>query len=249
MISDILTVSREFMDEFAISHEVRRPITKIVIEEITKWITSGKYKPGDALPSENELAKIFNVSKPSIRESLKSLVAFGAIEINHGRPPTVCLMNSVPLVNFFHLAVTAESGGMKEAIELRRGLEIQSTLIAAQRATKEDISVLGGIIDQLNANKAHTELWVPCHVEFHNALAKATHNRFYTFLQEALRETIDKTNRMIIAAQPKRDPEIAFQRHLAIFEAVKAHDQKLARRAIEEHFNAVDLVVETQMKT
>jgi GntR family transcriptional regulator, transcriptional repressor for pyruvate dehydrogenase complex len=226
-------------------HEPRRPITQVITEEVTSWITSGRYKPGDSLPPEGELARIFNVSKPSVREALKNLVAFGAVEISHGRPPTVRSMNSAPLTNFFHLAITAESGGIKEAIELRRGLEIQSTLLAAKRATDEDIVELGRILDLLDKAKNDRELWVPTHVEFHQTIVKSAHNRFYSFLQEALKATIETTIRELIAAQPKRDVESTFKRHVAIFEALKARDTALAGQAVVEHFDAVDRVLLT----
>jgi GntR family transcriptional regulator, transcriptional repressor for pyruvate dehydrogenase complex len=226
-------------------HEARKPVTQIITEEVTAWITTGRYKPGDSLPPEGELARMFNVSKPSVREALKNLVAFGAVEISHGRPPTVRSMNSAPLANFFHLAVTAESGGIKEAMELRRGLETQSTLLAVQRATDDDIRELGNILIELEKGNTDIELWVPAHVAFHQAIVKAAHNRFYSFLQEALKATIESTIRRLIAAQPKRDPEQVFMRHVAIYEAIKARDVALAAAAIDTHFDAIDRVLTT----
>ncbi len=43
-----------------------------VVNEINKAILSGKYKTGEALPSETELARQFGVSRPVIRESIKA---------------------------------------------------------------------------------------------------------------------------------------------------------------------------------
>lgn len=227
--------------------EPRKPVTQLVADEITSWITSGRYRPGDHLPPEGELAKQFGVSKPSVRESLRQLVAFGAIEITHGRPPTVKAMNSEPLINFFHLAVTPESGGLKEAVELRRALEAQSVLLATQRATKEDLAQLDAIVKRLDIHKADFAKWVPEHVDFHLALVKASHNRFFSFLVDALKDTIEKTNRMILAAQPNRNPDQAFARHLAIYEAVRSRDVEKARAAIEKHFEAVDKVLASSL--
>ena len=231
------------MNTLSEAFEPRRPVTQAITEEITSWISSGKYKPGDYLPAEGELAKHFNVSKPSVRESLKHLHAIGAVEISHGRPAAVRAMTSMPLVNFFHLAVTAESGGMREAIELRKGLEVQSILLAAERATDDDIAELQALLGQLDTHKANLAEWVPIHVRFHEALVRAAHNRFYTFLQDALRETIEKTNREILANNPRRDPDKSYAYHVALFEAIKKHDVKKARLAIEAHFQAVDAVL------
>jgi GntR family transcriptional regulator, transcriptional repressor for pyruvate dehydrogenase complex len=227
--------------------ESRRPVTHAVIEEITLWITSGKYKPGEHLPSEGDLAKFFTVSKPSIRESLRQLEAFGVLEISHGRPPTVKTVSSVPLVSFFHLAVTNESDSLREAVELRRGLEIQSVLLASERATEGDICLLQKHIEMLDTVKADKEAWIKPHVAFHVALVSASHNRFFAFLQDALGETIERTDRQIIEANSQRDPVVTFKRHLAIFDAVKNHDPIAARKAVESHFNAVDVVLSAQL--
>ncbi len=235
------------METLAVAQEPRRSLTQQVTQEITAWITTGRYTAGDQLPPEAELARLFNVSKPSVREALKNLVAIGAIEVSHGKPPMVSKMNSVPLVNFFHLAVNAADESLREAIELRRGLEIESMLLATERATPEDIDRLGKLIDTLGRHKADYELWVPAHVEFHAALVAASHNRFYTFLQDALKATIERINRHIIAAQPARDPEVSLRRHVDLFEAVKSGKRARAREAIERHFDAVDAVVNATM--
>lgn len=223
--------------------EPRRSLTDTITDTITGWITSGRYKAGDHLPSEGELARQFNVSKPSVRESLRYLVASGAVEIAHGKPAMVREMNSVPLVNFFHLAVSTEDSGLREAIELRRGLEIESALLATERATPEDIAELGRLIALLDKYKSKPEQWVPAHVAFHQALVRAAHNRFYSFLQDALKETLERTNRHILKVNPKRDPQVAFQRHLDLFEAIKSGKRNNTRRAIESHFDAVDAVL------
>jgi GntR family transcriptional repressor for pyruvate dehydrogenase complex len=223
--------------------EPRKPVTQLITDRITSWITSGRYKPGDHLPSEGDLAKQLGVSKPSVRESLRQLVAFGVVEITHGRPPTVRNLSSAPLISFFHLAVSEEQEGLREAIELRRALEAQSVLLATVRATDEEIEQLGQIIERLSTCKDDYEKWVPEHVGFHLALVKASHNRFFSFLVDALQETIEKTNRMILAAQPNRNAEIAFTRHVAIYQAVKSRDLEKAKKAVEEHFEAVDKVL------
>jgi GntR family transcriptional repressor for pyruvate dehydrogenase complex len=223
--------------------EPRRSLTETITSEITQWITSGRYRPGDHLPPEGELARVFNVSKPSVRESLKHLVAIGAVEIAHGKPPTVRAVNSVPLVNFFHLAVSSDETGLREAVELRRGLEIESALLATERATPEDIAELGRLVELLDQYKDDPEHWVPTHVAFHVALVRASHNRFYAFLQDALRDSLERTNRQILKVNPKRDPQLAFQRHLDLFEAIKSGKRANTRKAIESHFDAVDAVL------
>ncbi len=225
-------------------HEPRRTLSSTITDEITGWITSGRYAPGSHLPAEAELARMFGVSKPSVREALRQLVAIGALEIMHGKPARVLAMNAMPLVNFFNMALSSQPSTLHEAVELRRGLEVESALLACERATGEDIARLGVLIEQLDRCKSDYAVWVPTHVAFHVALVMASHNRFYAFLQDALRSTIEEVNQRIIAAQPNRDPQLSFQRHLDLFEAIKSGRREQVRAAIDMHFAAVDAVLQ-----
>lgn len=49
----------------------------MVKEQITEWITSGKVKPGEKIHSENELVKMFGVSRHTIRQAIGDLVHEG----------------------------------------------------------------------------------------------------------------------------------------------------------------------------
>ncbi|WHY68923.1 GntR family transcriptional regulator [Neobacillus sp. SuZ13] len=56
----------------------------IVKEKITDWITSGKVKPGEKIYSENELVKIFGVSRHTIRQAVGDLVHEGLLYREQG---------------------------------------------------------------------------------------------------------------------------------------------------------------------
>ena len=52
-------------------------ISTKIVEQIKSLINEGDLKPGDALPPERELVKVFNVSRASLREALNSLTGMG----------------------------------------------------------------------------------------------------------------------------------------------------------------------------
>ncbi len=128
-------------------------------------------------------------------------------------------------------------------MELRRGLEIESALLATERATPADIAELARLIGLLDQYKCAPEQWVPAHVEFHAALVRAAHNRFYSLLQEALKDTLERTNRQLLKIHPNRDPEVAYRRHVELFEAIKSGQRAITRKVIESHFDAIDAVL------
>ncbi len=59
-------------------------ITQQIIHQIHTAIIAGKLTPGDRLPFENDLIKQFQISKQTIRESLRALEHMGLIETRKG---------------------------------------------------------------------------------------------------------------------------------------------------------------------
>ena len=54
------------------------------VEQIRTLIAGGQLKPGDKLPSENQLSKMLEVSRSSVREALRALESKGIITVKSG---------------------------------------------------------------------------------------------------------------------------------------------------------------------
>ena len=61
------------------------PLHTQLTEELEKSIMAGKYKPGDMIPSENELAALHNISRPTVRQAFSDLVAKGLLNKVKGK--------------------------------------------------------------------------------------------------------------------------------------------------------------------
>ena len=65
---------------------IERPkLRDVVADRLKTFILEGDLKPGDRLPTEAELATRFGVSRPSLREAIKSLEFLGIVEARRGR--------------------------------------------------------------------------------------------------------------------------------------------------------------------
>ena len=73
----------------ALQPVTRRSVPDEVFEQITADVLSGEMQPGEALPSERQLAEVLGVSRPAVREGLKRLSAAGLVEVRHGGVTTV----------------------------------------------------------------------------------------------------------------------------------------------------------------
>ena len=59
-------------------------VGQMVFDQMQELLIRGEWKPGDRLPSENELADMFNVSRITIRQALQKLSVLGLVETRFG---------------------------------------------------------------------------------------------------------------------------------------------------------------------
>ncbi len=65
--------------------ETSIPLYQKLIRDLKKQVDEGKYKKGDLLPSENELCRAYNTTRPTVRQALKELSGMGYIVRHHGK--------------------------------------------------------------------------------------------------------------------------------------------------------------------
>lgn len=71
-------------------NKTTKPIYQLLIDDLKKSIVSGRYKPGDLLPSENDLSREYNTTRVTVRQALKELTNMGYIFRQHGKGSIVC---------------------------------------------------------------------------------------------------------------------------------------------------------------
>src|SRR6478609_5532185 len=74
------------------------------VEELER-IALDELRPGEALPSEGELARMLSISRLTVREAVRSLEARGLVELRKGRRPTVREPNGALAGDYFRIAV------------------------------------------------------------------------------------------------------------------------------------------------
>jgi GntR family transcriptional repressor for pyruvate dehydrogenase complex len=215
-------------------------VTQFVIDRVAERV----FRPGDSLPSESDLAKRLNVSKPVVREALGRLSALGIVQIQQGKPTTVQGLSVAPLDQFLRLAVRVTDNGLREAVELRRAIEVEVAGLAAERATPLQIEPVQAAVDKMRDNiDGDFERWLQGDFAFHVALARCSGNALLEHLVNALAETIKFTQRALGIQRDLRDPAATVARHQAIVDALNAHDPVAARLAMVTHFAVSDAVI------
>ena len=156
-----------------------------VANSIEQMIMSEKFNVGDKLPSENELSRSFAVSRNVIREALKSLKERGLIEIKTGKGAYVV----VPKFDMFNALLNRINSMNKvsyyDLLDLRYVLETNAAGLAAERANEEDLVRIDKLLVKMEKSKSAAQ-WAYNDIEFHVAIAEATHNVLYSSIMCAI---------------------------------------------------------------
>lgn len=148
------------------------------------------------LPGQNELASQMGVSVVVVREALARLKAQGLLESRQGAGVFVTALPGSP-THVFKVAPLAEGDRrrLSDVFEVRCTIEVAAAELAAKRRDGADVLRCTEALKQLKAALASGEDAVAEDLEFHLAIAKASHNEFYPELLRHLHETLTEAIR------------------------------------------------------
>jgi DNA-binding FadR family transcriptional regulator len=195
-------------------------------------IVSGRLEPGDKLPSERELGELFGVSRPVVREAVRSLTAKGLLADNPRRGHVVQALGRETVTESLTLYLRGQRLDYGKLMEVRVLIEVENAGLAAERASAEQIA-------GLRLAAARLELGLPAEdaalvdTEFHRAIATATDNAFLEVVIDSIREVL------LTAQLPTLSDEGIVRQvrdaHDAIIDRIAAGDADGARQAMREH--------------
>lgn len=200
--------------------------------------------PGDALPSTAELARQFEVSRPVIREALKSLQGRGMIDISNGKSAVVKPITGDMLRVFFQRAIAQERETLVELLEVRRGIEIQCALLAAERRTDEELTQMQAIVGQMAAQLGSPAAYAELDYQLHLQIAAATHNNMMFYLIESIREVSKDTIREGLRHRLTTEQFMKVQNaHESLVHQIAVQSPQGAAQAMAAHFDDAIQVV------
>ena len=209
-----------------------RRLSLEVANRIKELIRNEKLKPGDKLPNEMQLAELFGVSRPTVREAVKSLVSQNIIEIQRGKGTFVSKTPGI-VSDPLGLDFVVDEDLHLSLIEARLLIEPGVARLAAERGTPADIDRIGKYLyDMKNIVDRH-EVGMGTELEFHRSIAEGTENPVIMRLVPIIMDAIIKTYRD--APRTSEDHRQALLEHTAIFNAIKMRDKHGAYMAMQNH--------------
>ncbi|WP_270563323.1 FadR/GntR family transcriptional regulator [Clostridium beijerinckii] len=210
-----------------------KSLSESVADDILAMITiDKKFNIGDKLPNENELSTELKVSRTTLREAIRILVAHNILEIRRGKGTFVSeiknITESMGLEN-----LSTQKLDVKDLYEMRLIFEPETAYYAAKRATDKELERIlyyGRLEEEMILNNEdRTEV----ERSFHKSIAKATHNEFMNKLMPILYKAID--NGVILSDENKLILQNTLNDHRMIMEFLEARDAEGAKTAMKIH--------------
>lgn len=202
-----------------------------------KDIETGRTTPGSRLPTEKELTETFNVSRTVIREAISRLQSDGLVVARQGAGIFIADPKEVARSFRLGLVDAEKQTSIREAYELRIGIESEASALAAQRRTKSDIVHLEKTLDRLLESADHFDRGVEADVTFHHLIAQISKNkamlRFQEFLTSMLVESVKMARDN--SARQQGMTESVNEEHVKIFDAIAEGNPDDARQYSRLH--------------
>jgi len=213
-----------------------------VATSILERIVAGEFKPGDKLPSERELGDQFGVSRTVVREAVRGLTGRGVISVRAGSGLRVAVVDPASVSESLTLLLRSNRAfDYHHVHEVRAMLEVQMAGAAAERATADDVASARRAAEAME-NARGVEQAAQRDLDFHRAIAQATHNPLYLVLHDAIGDALIEVRR---ANHARGGGAEAVESHRAIVHGIAAHDREGAEAAMRRHLAAVERLWET----
>ena len=214
-----------------------KKVSSQIADQIRASILSGEFAPGDKLPPERELAEMFGVSRPSVREALNILASSGLVMSYQGGGTVVQSLVESSTGSPLSALIEAEQERALDVIEVRKGMEAWTSYYAAQRALPEDVRKLEKLLAEMERNLDGMKSSQDLDANFHIVIAQATHNIVWLHLMQSIFDAMKEFQRGVWRAVylTAEDHRQLFAHHRAVYEAIRDRDAERARDAMLAH--------------
>tara|TARA_R110002167_G_scaffold57140_5_gene161985 strand:+ start:5433 stop:6167 length:735 start_codon:yes stop_codon:yes gene_type:complete len=216
---------------------VTQSLAKQIAENLRAAILDGRLQINERLPTEEELATRFSVSRPTIREALKRLAAQNLVRSRRGptggtfitRPTEEELRTT--LTNATTLMVTLGEFDIEAITEARRELEKLCLRLAITRRTDQQLQLLAQEID-LQQQPISDEAFCASDIRFHRTIVDATANPVLKFNMVSVIEALQPLMNMI--ANRSRERQVIINYHQQLLQSLIVQDLTQAQHCLDQ---------------
>lgn len=187
------------------------------VERLRKAIITGMFQPGERL-SETRLCQMLGISRPSVREALRSLEASKLITIVPNRGPHIPILNRCAAEDLY---------------SVRALLEGEACALCAEKRSSADIATMRDALQRFESETGNTVGLLSTTTEFYDRILSACGN---SIIREILLGLHDRVNllRVQTMSTPGRSNQ-SYAEMKAMLNAIEKADSEAARAAAIHH--------------
>lgn len=204
-------------------------VTDGVFQYLQEGITSGRWKPGDKLPSEAELCRELSASRVSVRNAIGRLAGLGLAQSLQGKGTFV---RTPPASGLLNTTLYLPSTDRLNVFEFRKIIESESAALAAIRATSADVQAMEESIVQMESGSSDPDV-AGQDLTFHQLIAQASGNEIILQVFQAMRSIYSRMFEENVALLGR----VGSEHHRRILLAIQTRDMQTARQCMLEHLD------------
>ncbi len=212
--------------------EVARRIERLINDEM---------QPGDRLPPERQLAEMFQVSRGSIRDAIRTLETMGMVTARQGAGTVVREISADSVIIPLSSALMRQRKLASELLDVRKIIEPPLAARAALHATPEEIAEMEDILRRQEQKVRRGELAVEEDSEFHYSIALAADNSVVLRVLDVLMDLLRETRKRSLQVNGRLQKSYAG--HQRVLAALKKGDAAAAEQAMRRHIEDIEEIV------
>lgn len=223
---------------------IDRPrLSTSIVDQILEGVQSGAFPPGRALPAERLLAARLGVSRSSVREAIRILEHAGILDVRTGSGTYVVDTGSSKVAALRAQAVISGEHSPLDVMAARRAVEPACAQVAALQHLERDLDLIRETVATQDRLVTEGEDAATADLDFHLAIASATHNPVLLLLVERLVEIMRRRPWSDLKHSSRENPAGArrdVRQHSAILAAIERGDEAGAAKAMRTHLASVE---------
>ena len=212
----------------------KQSVAEQIYEQLRAKIVSGELRPGNQLPTETELCRMYQVSRTSVRQALTKLSTLGLVEARVGGGTFVREADGSRVLDGLILHTFLSERSLAEIVEFRHLMEPAVTRLACRKASDEDIRELCRIYRSMETAEKQLEEFAKLDFQFHMTIARISRNPYVIKAYEAMGEILCSAFSEIVLGYGNQG---GWRYHRQIIEAFQRKDAVLAGSIMQEQMD------------
>lgn len=222
------------IDSIKIAPARRHTAKQAVIDSLQKYIVAKALKPGDALPTEYDLAAQLGVSRNILREGLQYFKTLGIVESKPRRGAVIKRLSPKNLFKGYIPYLGGDRRRHREIEEARMVVELGVVPLLVKQANASQIRELSKLAGQLTTDDPVKR--VELEIEFHTLLLSIPNNEILLSLKSLIVDFFEKNRGDSSRTFSRQRRERIARQHTDIVEALKNGKESELAQAIQGHY-------------